>query len=491
MVCRNLKIRYLWVDSMCILQDDEKDWERESAEMHAIYSSSYLTIAAHVGASVHDGFLGAQRYGQPAWQTEIHSSLYPRNEVGDMTERKTFKFLLRMGDSSKETSPLDTRGWTMQECMLSPRILHFTRNEMVWECNTRHVCECLNLSGGNSEHIMLKTRTEIARSDGGPPLHSKWEMLVELYTRRKLSFESDKLIAIAALARKVVVSRYESIRKSKADASLGADGAVAAAARIRHIYIAGLFRHALHRHLLWRTGEVAIGDSRAAEYAILRDGSWGRRPLRYRAPTWSWASVNTPVVYNFLPDKPLQSRIVVNHEECFTTLAIETDPIGPVTYAQLSLQGQAVPVKLLTADSPDDQAGDFDFESNSNWTGTATTARGSNGYWVRVAADLRRDVELTSKDTAYRCWISGGCDLEDEGPKGGSPCKRCGIGGDDWDEASFCCFQIAVGSYAVYFLVLQRSTHTSEAWERIAIGMDWINSTRLFEAAEDRTLQIV
>jgi hypothetical protein len=45
-VCRSLSIRYLWIDSLCIIQDSKEDWAREAANMAYVYSNSYLTISA-------------------------------------------------------------------------------------------------------------------------------------------------------------------------------------------------------------------------------------------------------------------------------------------------------------------------------------------------------------------------------------------------------------------------------------------------------------
>ncbi len=71
LVCRRLHIHFLWVDALCIIQGDVDDWRRESAQMHSVYASSHVTIAAHAGASCSDGFLGEQAFGQPHWQRPL------------------------------------------------------------------------------------------------------------------------------------------------------------------------------------------------------------------------------------------------------------------------------------------------------------------------------------------------------------------------------------------------------------------------------------
>jgi hypothetical protein len=71
MLCRALKLNNLWVDSICIVQDDRESWLQDSAQMREIYSNSHLTVAAKEPASCKLGFLGEQRFGKPEWQRKI------------------------------------------------------------------------------------------------------------------------------------------------------------------------------------------------------------------------------------------------------------------------------------------------------------------------------------------------------------------------------------------------------------------------------------
>jgi len=76
-VCRGLGLRYLWVDALCIIQDDKADWKLEGEKMRAVYHSSRVTIAAHAAVSCKDGFLGPQAYGKPEWQCEFSAWVGP------------------------------------------------------------------------------------------------------------------------------------------------------------------------------------------------------------------------------------------------------------------------------------------------------------------------------------------------------------------------------------------------------------------------------
>lgn len=121
-VCQGLGIRYFWIDALCIIQDGEAGWQRESARMLDVYASSHITIAAHSAASCHDGFLGKQALCQPRWQRSIQV---------DIDESKYLEFFLSEEKEHWSPSPLMDRGWTLQEDILSRRIIHYTGKELL------------------------------------------------------------------------------------------------------------------------------------------------------------------------------------------------------------------------------------------------------------------------------------------------------------------------------------------------------------------------
>ncbi|KAK3379706.1 hypothetical protein B0T24DRAFT_521123 [Lasiosphaeria ovina] len=102
---RPMPIRYIWIDSLCIVQDSPDDWLREAARMGSYYRNAILTIAAAAGDV--GLFAGARR------------------------------------DAEADT-PLDllTRGWVLQERLLSRRFLIFGPHELIWECMESRDCEC-------------------------------------------------------------------------------------------------------------------------------------------------------------------------------------------------------------------------------------------------------------------------------------------------------------------------------------------------------------
>ncbi|KAF7674450.1 hypothetical protein GT037_007210 [Alternaria burnsii] len=138
LIAQDLGLRYLWIDSLCIIQDDEDDKSHEIAAMSSIYTNSYITIAAtHSESSMHGcystGSLHHQDYPLSSSKQRnasvIGPDLYVREEIAHIGEERA-------------TTPLLKRGWVCQERLLSPRVLHFCEKELVWECQESSTCQC-------------------------------------------------------------------------------------------------------------------------------------------------------------------------------------------------------------------------------------------------------------------------------------------------------------------------------------------------------------
>ncbi|KIN08982.1 hypothetical protein OIDMADRAFT_110378, partial [Oidiodendron maius Zn] len=152
-VCRYLDIRFLWIDSLCIVQDSKSDWQTQSKRMGDIYSNAALTIAAAVGEDSHAGLFV------------------------DRDPRKTYP------------SYMDTRGWTFQEKYLSTRTLSFSKTEIYWNCASKTASEGLPMA-------RVHTRQRF----------HWWYQTMEIYSYRIFTHESDRLIALAGLASKFQTS---------------------------------------------------------------------------------------------------------------------------------------------------------------------------------------------------------------------------------------------------------------------------------------------
>ncbi len=193
MITRKLGLKYLWADALCIIQDDEKDWQIESAKMGSIYQDAFLVISAS-SALDGDGGCFSQRLS-PAEITVTEmggrtSSVFVRK--GRNHNPFNWFFGSNGGQYDHKDYPLYKRAWCFQERLLSTRILHYTRSEMVWECLSMMNCECASLDHWTGDDLFLvrqflnpAAQTEQATQQ----LYERWQDLRARYNR----MQHDKL----------------------------------------------------------------------------------------------------------------------------------------------------------------------------------------------------------------------------------------------------------------------------------------------------------
>jgi heterokaryon incompatibility protein (HET) len=125
-VAREIDVQYLWIDSLCIIQDDSEDWENESRKMEQVFSSAYCTISATSAKNSHEGFLTF-----PVKEAvRIPDGENSQFSICACTADKSFK------QAVDEDGLLNTRGWVLQERALSRRTIHFTGSQIFWECGS-------------------------------------------------------------------------------------------------------------------------------------------------------------------------------------------------------------------------------------------------------------------------------------------------------------------------------------------------------------------
>jgi hypothetical protein len=124
----NLGISYLWIDSLCIIQDDEQDWEAEAARMGLVFSSAYCTIAASSATSSLQGFLGTRAQRAATMINTLQGRICLAEPIDDFHR-------------DVEQGALNKRGWVFQERALSRRTIHFTSTQVYWECGRGIQCE--------------------------------------------------------------------------------------------------------------------------------------------------------------------------------------------------------------------------------------------------------------------------------------------------------------------------------------------------------------
>jgi hypothetical protein len=198
-ITRELKIKYLWIDSICIIQDSEEDWSREAARMGDVYRYSYLTLFILDATDCHQAIL-AQRV-QPEQEIER-----------DALETGFSNPLIQSKQEVFKNSPLCHRAWALQERLLSPRILYYSTDEIFWECLSCTAREGNTLikaykpsiySPSRYECPDVKQRLVLPRGlHPSLPLcpSTDWHIVVVEYTRCFLTKLSDKLPALSGMA---------------------------------------------------------------------------------------------------------------------------------------------------------------------------------------------------------------------------------------------------------------------------------------------------
>ncbi|KAK8047496.1 hypothetical protein PG996_015560 [Apiospora saccharicola] len=270
-IARALSVRFLWIDALCIIQDDEDDWSQEAQKMGTYYGNAWLTIAADDAPDVNHTIFPPKR--KPAMWLDQGS-----------TGARTTPVLLHripthidMTDSviagSFPSVRLFSRAWALQERLLSRRILHMGPQEVVWECSSAIRCECgrpTDVWFGTPLYDGVPFRERHHKALHSPRLANStlrlddyWEVMLAKYLSMQLSFDDDRLKAIAALAKDFKAS----------DQRRAAAGAPPQLGN----YVFGLWTQRLPASLLWDTTTVP---------------SPHKPPVRNpNFPTWSWASI--------------------------------------------------------------------------------------------------------------------------------------------------------------------------------------------------------
>lgn len=322
---RKLGFQYIWIDSLCIVQDDALDWEKESAQMASVYSNGYLTLAGTRSANGNGGLFSTQH------DVEV-SGMTPDGDPYCIYFRERIDHHIEMiPDSTIERYPLLTRAWVYQERMLSTRVLHFGHFELFFECCSSIQCECGYISYEEDDPGIEKSLVKIEFADALSRLSLSeagevdantdyyvarmWRTVVSSYSALSLTKSTDRLPALGGLARQTAAARQTT-------------------------YYAGLWKDTLNDDLLWAT------------YREPRTVAAAPRPSPRKAPTWSWASAAGYVDYNdtiiFSSFDAGSEHVQEPHqhfaaiEQC-AALPSGVDEFGAIEEGLLTIRGLIVP----------------------------------------------------------------------------------------------------------------------------------------------------
>ncbi|KAF4628515.1 hypothetical protein G7Y89_g9639 [Cudoniella acicularis] len=307
-VTSKLNIRYLWVDALCIIQDDPEDMAQEMSQMARIYSSAVVTVAASRARTVNEGFLQVRDAGDPPHLMFELPYKTRTGELGSITLHSPSRHL----GIVERREPLDVRAWAFQERFLSPRLLDYRSHQLRWLCRVRSSSQEPRYVDGmaalHEPFISTNARNWIFdQLDGLDPddqenvLLGHWSAIVESYSACSLTFFSDKLPALSAAAEKF--------------------GSVLSAS-----YVAGMWTNTLHFNLCWYRKKFFWPPSNP-------------RPREYQAPSWSWASINEPVEMCSPENYRSEDEFLLQVLHCDVRLKNVMAPYGAVTSGVLTVKG--------------------------------------------------------------------------------------------------------------------------------------------------------
>ncbi|KAH7305851.1 hypothetical protein B0I35DRAFT_492482 [Stachybotrys elegans] len=247
-LARKLDIEYIWIDSVCIIQEDLVEWESEARKMGDVFSAAYCTITASSAETSSAGFL---THRDPRSCVQI-----------DTADRGTLYVCRAIDDFPQdvEISVLNSRGWVLQERALSRRSIHYTSTQIYWECSSGVYCETLAHIQNSKAAFLGDSNfpsTALAYYRDGRQI-----LIQDLYERYStLAFTrwSDRAVAILGLQKRLA-------RAFKSQAAYG------------------FFAIYFPRGLLWRSGHIR-GMRRI------------QQPEGRYVPTWSWLSKEGPIRY--------------------------------------------------------------------------------------------------------------------------------------------------------------------------------------------------
>ena len=338
-ICKKFRVEYLWIDSLCIVQDDNQDWIAQSACMADIYEHGRFTIFALSARAPDDGCYSVTHELYQGTRLPAYTNVYVRKRPKDSARPDGSDF------------PLLQRAWAYQEICLSPRAILYGSEEVYWRCRTvekrqatTEPFKAMNNHVHSNYHIhpqdlLTKQKQSLRLRDQFPyssedVLSQAWYSMVETYTRKHLTYATDRLPALAAMANG---------QRS---------------ARSNDEYLAGLWKGTILNDLLWHV------TARTDHYNANRGSS--TRPTNPDLPTWSWARKEHAVRWR----KDCVRRLSNVH--VLQTMCDTLGPriIGRVTNAALVvLQAPLIPLSSMHAESkssPDEISSELKYEFARN-----------------------------------------------------------------------------------------------------------------------------
>jgi hypothetical protein len=359
--------------------------------MAQVYSGAYITLAATSAARGDKGF-----YQRRSYLHDDHNPSTVRIKRGgdwhEVYKRRS------LNESMGSNNPLLQRAWVFQERLLSPRVVHFADDMLYWECLESNACEiedAIPISEDRPAESGVDNPFDPAQRHGlrhkSPSLsrsfnaRQEWCEIVERYTQGSLKRSKDKLPALQGIAKRAQIER-------------------------QCAYYAGLWEESMCLDLAW--------------YLYKRNTVH----IEYRAPSWSWASSEGPVCYDFRVGIQSEASVI-----SVSTVPVGTDPMGEVIAGTLVIRGLCLPalckldagrrrhwesLHMIGKDSPIKMQWQADFEDsnlvNEDLTAVLIASDHFYAYYLvlrptdqekrvyqRTGLAIRRDMDMRNRQTRY------------------------------------------------------------------------------------------
>lgn len=304
-VTRWFHCRYLWNDALCIVQDSVGDWQRESVQMHHVYRSALFNIAA-TGAE--DSSVGLFFDRDPLLVT---AGVVSASWNGPLRKGSFHFYSNDIWSHGVNNAPLSKRAWVVQERILSRRNLHFGAQSLFFECHELEANETLpeglpsvvfNVRRWTNRmkniHFSSEDQTVQTANRHDDFLLTNWHKIVNAYMKCDLTDPNDKVIAISGLAQEFQCKNHDT-------------------------YLAGLWESHLSKQLLWWV-----------RLSRQKNGLPSMRPPTYRAPSWSWLSIDANLINSINSDD-----LLIQILDAKIQLVDRDNPTGPIKNGTLTISG--------------------------------------------------------------------------------------------------------------------------------------------------------
>ncbi|KAH7035986.1 heterokaryon incompatibility protein-domain-containing protein [Microdochium trichocladiopsis] len=317
-----LGYQHIWVDRLCIFQDSANDWNREAAHMAQIYKQAALVLSASCAADEDATFFRHRGSGGGGIRPLLlrSTALLPEEHIEKRellastcaASEQRFYIVIESerphddDPSHGKLGHLAARGWIYQERTLAQRIVHFSGEEVHWECRQLED----NETGTYRVTEKWLKRPQVSRDPRAYAMnsHRSWCQVVENYSRRELTFERDRLLAVAGLAKET----QSVLRRDVADEA----------------YYAGLWKSTFIAGLCWQDMHRGLRKSRT-----------------YVAPSWSWASYEIRATWSYTASDGADAYRLAELTEV-RLKHLGSDPFGAVQDGYMVLYGHFIPVQI-------------------------------------------------------------------------------------------------------------------------------------------------